>query len=135
MTLKALHQALVLAGHPVAADKMRGPLDIFNAERSKVRKRRNKWIAHFDLSTMLSEHVNPRVGPSREEIELALSALRDTMNAISVHFTETTIAYEHFSMHSDGEALLYVLRRGVRYQELVTSKVIPRDDYCKRFRS
>lgn len=133
MTLEALHQALVSAGQPVAADKMRGPLDIFNTECSKVRHRRDKWIAHFDLSTMLSEHVNPRVGPSREEIELALSSLRDTMNSVSVHFTETTIAYEHFSMHSDGEGLLYALRKGVRYKELVTSEVIPRDDYRKRF--
>lgn len=133
MTLEALHEALLGAGEATAADKMKASMQKFEAACAKIRQRRNKWIAHFDRSTMLNEDVIPRMGPSREEIESALKALREAMNCISVHYTETTIAYEHFSMQADGEALLRNLRRGLRYTELVEAGTVSRDDYRKRF--
>jgi len=93
----------------------------------------NKWVAHFDRSTMLNEDVIPRMGPSRQEIESALEALREAMNCVSGYYTDTTIAYEHLSMQADGEALLQCLGKGLRYRELVEAGTVPRDDYRKRF--
>ena len=93
-----------------------------------------KWIAHYDRITMLNRQVNPRIGPSRAEIEVALEALRETINAVSVHYTDTSIAYDHFFMQADGEALLDCLRRGIRYRELVEAGSIPADDLRNRFR-
>lgn len=133
MTLKALHQMLVAAGESKAADGMNASLQKFAEACVKIRHRRNKWIAHFDRTIMLNEDIIPRMGPSREEIEVAMEALRETMNAVSVHYTETTIAYEFFSMQADGETLLLNLRRGLRYKELVEAGTVPRDDYRKRF--
>lgn len=134
MTLASLHKILLDAGEVAAADKMNAALQKFADACVKVRNRRNKWIAHFDRSTMLNQHLTPRVGPSREEIENALAALREAMNCVSLHYTDTMIAYEHFSMQADGEALVHNLRRGLRYTELVDAQAIPRDDYRKRFR-
>jgi len=134
MTLEALHHELQGANEVSAADKMKASLKKFSAACVKIRHRRNKWIAHFDQSTMLNDHVIPRMGPSREEIESALKALREAMNCISLHYTDTTIGYEHFSMQADGEALIQSLRRGLRYQELVNEEAVPRNDYRKRFK-
>jgi len=134
VTLFALHKILLDAGQTIAADKMSAALQKFADACVKVRHRRNKWIAHFDRTTMLNQHITPRIGPSREEIENALAALRDAMNCISRHYTDTTICYEHFSMQADGEALVHNLRRGLRYTELVDAQAIPKDDYRKRFR-
>jgi hypothetical protein len=133
MTLEALHQVLQASGEMLVADKMKASMQKFETACVKIRHRRNKWIAHFDRSTMLNDDVIPRMGPSREEIENALEALREAMNCISLHYAETTIGYEHFSMQADGEALIQSLRRGLRYRELVTESVVARDDYRKRF--
>ncbi len=133
MTLEALHYVLQTAGEVPAANKMNASLQKFAAACVKIRHRRNKWITHFDRSTMLNDDVIPRMGPSREEIESALEALREAMNCISLHYTDTTIGYEHFSMQADGEALIQSLRRGLRYRELVNEGAVARDDYRKRF--
>lgn len=133
LTLKALLKGLESAGEQAVASKLKPCVQKFEAACVKVRHRRNKWIAHFDLTTMLNSDVSPRVGPSRAEIESALEALRDAMNSVSLHYTDTHIGYEHFSMIADGEALLQILMRGLRYKELVDDNTIPRDDFRKRF--
>ena len=58
---------------------------------AKGRERRNKRIAHFDMQTMLKAKAALR-GPSREEIEVALEALRSVMNCIARHFIGTQTA-------------------------------------------
>ena len=133
MTLKALHQQLQASGEALAADKMKASMQKFAVACVKIRHRRDKWIAHFDRSTMLNDDVIPRMGPSREEIESALEARREAINCISFHYTGTTMRYEHFSMQADGEALIQSLRRGLRYRELVNEGAVTRDDYRKRF--
>lgn len=77
--------------------------------------------------------AEPLMGPSRAEIEAALRALRDTLNVLSGHYAETTIAYEQFAMNADGHSLIASLRQGLRYRELVEEGAIPRDDYVNRF--
>ena len=133
MTLDALHKDLLSAGESTAADKMNASVQKFADACGTIRHRRNKWIAHFDRFTMLNQDIVPRMRPSREEIEIALGALREAMNCVSVHYTDTTIGYEHFSMQADGEALIRSLRGGLRYREMVDTEVIPRNDYRKRF--
>ena len=135
MTLAALRNVLLDIDEVAAANKLNVAMRNFEGACEKVRHRRHKWIAHFDRSAMLNQRVNPRTGPSREEIEYALAALREAMNCLSLHYTETTIAYERFSMLADGEALVRTLRCGLRYAELVDAQAIPKDDYRKRFRS
>lgn len=94
---------------------------------AKARERRNKRIAHFDLHTMLQSKASLS-GPSREEIEVALEALRSVMNCISLHFTGMQTAYELIVLDSDGESLIATLKRGLRYRELVMDGAIPHDD-------
>lgn len=135
LTLRTLHATLETTGEIEVAATMKPLLEVFDASCKKVRHRRNKWIAHSDLATKLSARATPLSGPSREEIEAALLALREVMNSVELHYTESQMAYEHFVMQQDGEYLISALARAERYKELVKEGVIPRDDFRKRFPS
>jgi hypothetical protein len=133
MTLDALKQQLEEVGELQVVAKVTPLLKTYDTSCEKVRNRRNKWIAHFDLQTMLASKVTPLEGPSRAEIETALKALREVMNCVELHYTNSQTAYEHFMMTHDGEALLFMLMRGIRYKELVDEGVVDFDDIRKRF--
>lgn len=135
LTLRRLHTTLNDAGEHVVATKMGPLLDAFDTSCEKVRHRRNRWIAHSDLATKLGSRAIPLTGPSREEIEAALSALREVMNGVELHYTDSQTAYEHLVMNQDGEHLISALARGKRYQELVKEGGVSRDDLRKRFPS
>jgi hypothetical protein len=50
------------------------------------------------------------------------------MNAIEVHFTRSSTAYEHFiSSPDDGEALVGLLKQGLRYADLIRAQKLPFD--------
>lgn len=133
LTLRRLQNELRGAGEAELADSVEPHLDAFELASEKIRQRRNKWIAHNDLVTRLEAREVPFAGPSRDEVENALAALRVVMNHIEVKFTDSQTAYEHFVMNQDGEHLVTALARGKRYAELVKEGVIARDDLRKRF--
>lgn len=125
LTLENLCQSVIATGSLQA--KLPPLLSAYNAACADVRDRRNKRIAHFDLHTMLGSNVSIS-GPSRAEIEAALAVLRDIMNCIFLHFTNSQTGYEHIVLDSDGDSLIAVLRRGLRYQDLVIDGAISSDD-------
>lgn len=125
LTLSNLCQ-LVTASGALAAE-LPPLLVAYDEACAKARDRRNKRIAHFDLQTMLKAKASVR-GPSREEIEVALEALRSVMNCIALHFTGTQTAYELIVLDSDGNSLIATLKGGLRYWELVKDGAIPHDD-------
>jgi hypothetical protein len=133
LTLSALAQELELIGEKSLVDKLKAAILTFDATCAKLRKRRNKWIAHFDLDTMIGAKVTPLEGPSRSEIEAALAALREAMNCVELHYTKSQTAYEHFIMNNDGQTLISTLKQGLRYRELVEDKVIAHDDLRTHF--
>ena len=75
--------------------------------------------------------ANPLPGISRDMVEDALASLRDFMNKIEKHYFDTEMAYEHFIMSNDGNALLAVVRNGLRYADLVKDGTIPVDDWVR----
>jgi translation elongation factor EF-Tu-like GTPase len=69
-------------------------LDEFRNRCVLIKRRRNRELAHMDLATLLRQYgyaneVPITVGPSRQEIEEALAALRNFMNLIQGHCAET----------------------------------------------
>lgn len=94
----------------------------------KVTHRRNKQLAHFDPATLMAAKSTPIPGPSRQEIEDALLALRAFMNALQRKFTNAETAYGGFVLTTDGDLLLSVLEQGLRYQELTTAGTVDWDD-------
>jgi hypothetical protein len=134
MTLKALAAQLQTDGESAVVLKLVPRVGAFDVSCSKIRHRRNKWIAHFDRDTMLNATVAPLEGPSRAEIEEALAALREVLNCIEKHYTETTTGYEYFTMTHDGDALVAALIKSLRYEELVREGVIAPDDLIGELR-
>jgi hypothetical protein len=62
------------------------------------------------------------------EVEEALRALRDFMNAIASAFGEAATAYERFISRDDGEDLVLLLRMAHRYRQLQDMEHTPWDD-------
>lgn len=133
LTLRRLQVNLSSAGEVALATKLEPFLKGFEDSCVNLRCRRNKWIAHSDLSTKLGARATPLPGPSRTEIEVALEALRGVMNCVEVHYTKSQTAYEHFLMDQDGDFLLSALARGKRYHDLVIEGKIPKDDLRRNY--
>jgi uncharacterized protein YqjF (DUF2071 family) len=89
-----------------------------------IAERRNKQIAHNDFQTRSLSGVNGMVGASREEIERALDALRAFMTAVYAFFERSHMAYEHFIMNDDANAVLWAAKEALRYRELTQAGVI-----------
>lgn len=133
LTLRRLQVVLRECGYLAFSEELEPLLVNFENSCQKLRHRRNKWIAHNDLSTIINSRSQPLFDPSREEIEISLSALREIMNCVDLKFTDTVTAYEHFIMQNDGNHLVAALARSKRYRELVQEGVIPTDDFLRRF--
>lgn len=128
LSVRRLQKELLNVGETALAKRMEPLLLQLEISCSKIRDRRNKWIAHNDLETKLGARAIPLLGPSRVEIEVALESLRKVMNCVGYHFTNTETLYEEFIMQNDGNHLLTALTRAKRYQMLMKEGVIPRND-------
>ncbi len=131
LTLATLVEGFKECGEQAVVAKLELHLKTFNTVSKDLRRRRNKWIAHFDLKTMLGSTAKPLEGPSRDEIDAVLDALRQFMNCVQSHYLDTETMYEHFVMNSDGEQLVSTLMQGLRYRELVEEQKIPFEDLIK----
>lgn len=80
----------------------------------KFRALRNKRIAHADLHHALKIADSPLPGISREDVELALESLRETMNAVEYHYWNSQTIYQEVIIpyDADGNKLLKVLGEG-----------------------
>lgn len=133
LTLRRLQVELRDAGETDVVDQMEPLLETFECASREVRNRRNKWLAHSDLKTLLEAREAPLYGPSRREIETILSALRAVMHCVELKYTGGTTAYEHFVMDHTGDHLINAFAKAKRYEELVKSGQIPRDDFRSRY--
>ncbi|WP_427313104.1 hypothetical protein [Cupriavidus sp. H39] len=133
LTLRRLQVELRNAGETDVADQMEPLLETFESASKAVRNRRNKWLAHSDLKTLLGAREEPLHGPSRREIETILTALRAVMHCVELKYTGGTTAYEHFVMDHTGDHVINAFARAKRYEELVKAGRIPRDDFRTRY--
>jgi hypothetical protein len=116
-------------------ERLREHLIIISTKCEIFRKKRNREVAHSDLMTALKVDVE-LPGVSRQMFEDALAAIRDYMNEFEIYFSESSTAYEYFSMNSDGEALIWQLKRAADYRDGVNEGAIPRDRILKsRYRT
>jgi hypothetical protein len=129
LSLDQLQSRVEKHGDPHLAQRLRALLDDLHRKCKTFRVRRNKKLAHLDLATALQGTTNPLPGVSRQMIEDALAVLRTYMNEIQIHYDDSEQGYEHFIMHAaDAEALLGILKHGIRYEELVQAGQIDFDD-------
>lgn len=129
LSLEQLQGRLEKHGETGLASQTRLVLANLRIKCKPFRVWRDKQLAHFDLLTSIRSSANPLPGVSRQMIEEALSLVRDFMNKIEVHYNNSEIGYEHLLFTSnDGNALLAIVRNGLRYEELVEEGVVPCGD-------
>ena len=127
-TLEKLLTEVEQLPEPALAQDLRSALIQYRATCAKIKTRRHKDLAHFDLRTQLSDKAVSLPNPSRAEIEEALSELRKFMNLFRVHYEGSYMAYEHFAMQDDANTLMYALKESLRYRALQADGTIPFED-------
>jgi hypothetical protein len=127
LVLGQLVEKLDSSSYPDLMEKLTASLGAVDSKCKVFRKKRNRQVAHSDLMAALKVESEPLPGISREMVEDALKAIRDYMNEFEVYFCKSTMIYEHFIMDSDGEALIWQLKRAVDYRDGVADGSIPRD--------
>ena len=109
---------------------LRQKLDELKKKCVPFRTWRNKRLAHLDLTTTMKITHNPLPGVSRQMVEDALELVRKLMNTIEIHYDKSETGYEHFIMTaSDGEALISMLKYGLRYDQLVQERKMSLRDW------
>ena len=130
LSLEQLQRRLEKHGDNGLAGPNTADPDTLHLKCQPFRAWRNRQLAHLDLPTSIRSSTNSLPGVSRQMIEEALSLVRNFMNKIEAHYNNGEIGYEHFLFtSSDGDALLAVVRNGLRYEELVEEGVVPYDDW------
>jgi HEPN superfamily AbiU2-like protein len=133
LTLETLLQEIEAMPEPQFAAQLKLLLARYQTACGDLRTRRNKDIAHFDFATQVSPGGKAAAlpGPSRKEIDTALQALRKFMATVLGHFERKHMAYEMFSLHDGANQILFVLKQGLRYDQLVESGAVGLDDLAK----
>ena len=98
-------------------------------KRKAIWTPRCKRLAHFDLDTSLNPDVDPLPGVSRQMIEDMLALVRKYMNTIEGYYCQSQYLYHDpiIGPH-DGEALVAILKWGVRFHELSDEEKISWED-------
>ncbi len=128
LVIKTMIREIKNRGDANLAADVRNADSLFGRSCALIRERRNTRIAHFDLETMMNERIGLATGPSREEIESALSALRNIMNLVERFYCDNETLYEFTVTEGDGNSMIAMLARGLRYSELVKAGTIPWED-------
>jgi len=109
---------------------LRKLLDDLYDKSQDFRTWRNKRLTHLDLNTAMQSNTNDLPVIYRQMIEDTLRLLRNYMNTIEVHYCHRETDYDNFHMSSsDGEALVFMLKFGIRYKELLKDHKLPFDDF------
>lgn len=88
---------------------------------------RNRRVAHADLLTALKIDPDPLPGITREMVEKALESIQEFMNKFEYCFCGSTMLYRHTVTNSDGEALIWQLKRASDWRDGVADGTIPKD--------
>ena len=85
---------------------------------------RNREIAHRDLALALGhEAAKPLAPATREKVEEALDSIAAALNHLDLHFLGATTYFRYSGGSRGAEDLLYVLRDGLRREQLRQEKL------------
>lgn len=129
LSLEQLQKRIEQHGDRKLTDNSKKLLDDLQNKCKDFRLHRNKRLAHIDLSIAMKGSLNPLPIISRQMIEEALKSTRDYMNSIEVHYLQKETGYEHFIMQADGEALISMLKYGLRYEEILKERKVSMADW------
>ena len=84
---------------------------------------RHRHIAHRDLQLALGKSSKPLPNTKVETVDGILDLMAAALNRISEHYLRSETAYRAASLIHDAESLLYVVRDGLRREEIRLQKL------------
>lgn len=84
---------------------------------------RNKRIAHRDLDLALGSNAEPLPAVEKRQVDEAIEAITAVLNHVQAAYQDATTAYRVVGPVDGAEALLLVLRDGLRREELRREKL------------
>jgi len=89
---------------------------------------RNRRLAHRDLAVALGTSARTLAPATRDSINRAVDSLHDIVAEVSAHYFNAHLASEVVEAPGGAEALLYVLRDGVRYRKQLMDRFLEEDN-------
>jgi len=114
--LSVRHLAALLASSPInmKADALAATaLDACQFARDW----RNRKLAHRDLDLALGQSVQQLAPASRAAVKTSLAALQELLNAVSLHYLDSTTFFHLGPGGTDAVSLLYLLRDGLQSRD------------------
>ena len=133
LTIQRLH-SLVCDEHvaqcvKTLSDKAKGATEF-------CRDWRNRRIAHSDLSLALGEHPAPLAAADRNKVNTALSAIVEVLNAVSLHYMNSSSFFDIHGYPGDVMSLLCIIDDGLRVEaerrDRLKRREVGLDDYSNR---
>jgi hypothetical protein len=129
LTFGQLQERMEALGEQQLSSQLRKLLDNLDTKCEAFRTHRHARLAHLDLDTAMKGGAKQLPSVSRQMIEDALLLVREYMNTIERHYLQSETGYQHFIMHTGSEALVTMLKFGLRYDELVREQKISWKDF------
>ncbi|UCF05216.1 MAG: hypothetical protein JSV33_15060 [bacterium] len=103
---------------PIVAEDVHNLVNTAIQKCSFAREWRNRHLAHRDLDlAMETRQATALPGVSRQSVIDALSAISAVLNRVESHYFDSEVAFGHFLVHDDADALVHHLVVAVRYGE------------------
>jgi hypothetical protein len=113
----------------ILLDKLEPLLCEITAKREPFQTIRHKSLAHLDLKSHIDYDNNPLPGITLDDINQMLMLMSNFMNLIESSVCDSATGYEYTIMiGSDGDALISLLKYGLRYQQLLGTSQLDYSD-------
>ncbi len=130
LSFEQLQKQVKKNGDRELASKLSEILGKLKETSEEIQSYRNKRLAHLDLKIAMKRAKLDKISVKMIEEVLALAG--EYMNAIEGHYYQTEVLYEFgISSYGDGDALVAILKDGLRLKELVKLDKIPDDNLFK----
>jgi hypothetical protein len=114
LTINQLPMAITDAG---LLENVKALVTIAEEKTTFARDWRNRRLAHRELPDFDEIYPKPLAPASRQYVEEALAAIRDTMNCVQVYYQKSMVGYEHSVQALGGvESLVLCLEKGLAAQ-------------------
>ncbi len=124
LSLPLLVQRFRPIGPPTFVAKLDARLRAIRMAYEPLRQHRIMRIAHSDLGTQLSVGISGPPEYRRERIGLVLQKIGALMNDVEGRFYKSTLLYSAVVSDSDGDTLIYALKKAAAFDELVEEGVV-----------
>ena len=84
---------------------------------------RNRHIAHRDWDLAVGRSARPLVSGTVDAVDDALRRISGVLNCVQRHYSDSSTLYDGSFAVSDAESMLYVLRDGLRLEDMRSAQL------------